>query len=55
MKAELYHLWAIGGPGYKKVKQAALDKVMEECYDRIETDEKLRSLVDTVGNERKAY
>ncbi len=31
------------------MKQAALEKVMEDCYDRIETDEKLRALVDTVG------
>lgn len=31
------------------LKQGALDKVMEACYDRIETDEKLRALIDTVG------
>ena len=31
------------------MKQSMLEKVMEACYDRIETDEKLRSLVDTVG------
>ena len=31
------------------MKGAALEKVMEACYDRIETDEKLRSLIDTVG------
>ena len=31
------------------MKQAALDKVLEECYDRIEADKKLRSLIDTVG------
>ena len=31
------------------MKQSALDKVMEECYERIETDEKLRALIDTVG------
>jgi len=31
------------------MKQAALDKVMEACYDRIETDDKLRCLIDTVG------
>ena len=31
------------------MKQSALERVMEACYDRIETDEKLRALVDTVG------
>ena len=31
------------------MKQAALDKTLEECYQRLDTDSGLRELIDTVG------
>ena len=31
------------------MKQAALDSVLESCYERLEQDEALRQLIDTVG------
>lgn len=31
------------------MKQAALDKTLEACYERLDTDEGLRELIDTVG------